>query len=53
MMLGIDSVGSLFERLKADGIETIQAEPEEMQPGTYWLQLLDPAGNVLEVLGDK
>ena len=53
MMLGVDSVGALFERLKADGIETIQDEPAEMQPGTFWLQLLDPAGNVLEVLGEK
>jgi len=53
MMLGVESVGALFERLKADGIKTIQHEPAEMQPGTYWLQLLDPAGIILEVLGEE
>jgi hypothetical protein len=53
MMLGVDSVGSLLKQFKAEGVKTFQDEPVEMQPGTFWLQLFDPAGNILEVLGGE
>jgi predicted enzyme related to lactoylglutathione lyase len=53
MMLGVDSVGALLKQLKTDGVKTVQDEPVEMQPGTFWLQFHDPSGNVLEVLGEE
>jgi len=53
MMLGVDSVGRLLKRLQADGVKTVQDEPVEMQPGTFWIQFFDPAGNILEVLGPE
>jgi len=53
VMLGVESVGKLFNALKEDGHEVVQNEPTEMQPGTFWLQFKDPSGNVVEVLGAK
>jgi len=53
VMLGVDSVGSLFDQLKAGGERVIQDKPIEMQDGVYWLQFADPAGNVVEVLGGQ
>ena len=51
VMFRVASTGKLFESLKADGVKTVQDEPVEMQPGTFWLQFQDPAGNIVEVLG--
>lgn len=53
VMVNVDSVGSLFDALKKDGQKLIQDEPIEMQPGTFWLQFEDLAGNIVEVLGQK
>ena len=53
VMIGVSSVGSLFEHLKSDNQKMIQDAPVEMQPGTFWLQAVDPAGNVLDILGGK
>ena len=53
VMLGVESVGKLFDALKKDGHEVVQNEPAEMYPGTFWLQFKDPSGNVVEVLGAK
>jgi predicted enzyme related to lactoylglutathione lyase len=53
VMFGVDSVGNLFESLKANGERLIQEEPIEMKEGVYWLQFSDPAGNVVEVLGGR
>ena len=52
VMLGVDSAGKLFDQLKAGGETVIQEAPVDMG-GLYWLQFLDPAGNVVEVLGGK
>lgn len=51
VMLGVDSVGKLFDQLKSGGEKVIHEAPVEMQEGVYWLQFADPAGNVIEVLG--
>lgn len=51
VMFGVDSVGSLFNKLKEAGEKIIQDEPVEMQPGVLWLQFADPSGNIIEVLG--
>jgi predicted enzyme related to lactoylglutathione lyase len=51
VMLGVDSVGKLFDQLKSGGEKLIHEKPVEMQEGIYWLQFADPAGNVIEVLG--
>ena len=53
IMIGVDSTGTLFENLKADGHKIIQDAPVEMQEGTFWMQIVDPAGNVLDILGGK
>ncbi len=53
VMLGVDSVGVLFDQLKSGGEKIIQERPVEMQKGVYWLQFADPAGNIVEVLGDQ
>ena len=53
VMLGVDSAGTLFRSLKAGGVRVIQDAPVEMQPGMFWLQFVDPAGNVIDVLGGK
>ncbi|WP_420628372.1 VOC family protein [Candidatus Leptofilum sp.] len=51
VMIGVDSVGKLYRSLKADNQKIVQDEPIEMQPGAFWLQVVDPAGNVLDILG--
>lgn len=53
VMFGITSVGNLFNALKSGQVPIIQDAPVEMQEGVYWLQFVDPAGNVIEVLGGK
>lgn len=53
MMIGVESVGSLHQSLLANGEKIVQDQPIEMQPGTFWLQFFDPAGNIIEVLGGK
>lgn len=51
VMLGVQSVGALFKALKDGGERLVHDAPQEMQPGTYWLQFADPAGNFIDVLG--
>ena len=52
VMLGVDSVSKLFNHLKEGGETIIQEAPVDMG-GLYWLQFVDPAGNVVEVLGNE
>jgi predicted lactoylglutathione lyase len=52
VMLGVDSVSKLFDHLEADGQKIIHEAPVDMG-GLYWLQFVDPAGNVVEVLGGE
>ena len=50
--LSVASTSSLFAKLKAANVRTVEDEP--MSVGTmYWFQFYDPAGNLLEALGDK
>lgn len=51
-MIEIDNAQRLFENLKADGVEIVHEKPVEMQPGVFWFMFYDPAGNILEVLGN-
>ncbi|HSM70548.1 MAG TPA: VOC family protein [Anaerolineales bacterium] len=53
VMFGVTSVGDLFNALKSGQVQIVQDEPVEMQEGVYWLQFVDPAGNVIEVLGGE
>lgn len=52
MMLGVDSVGALKEKLERGGEKIVQL-PLEMKEGVFWMQFADPCGNILEVLGGK
>ena len=53
VMLGVESVGTLFSKLKEAGERIIQEGPIEMQEGVFWLQFADPSGNIVEVLGEN
>lgn len=53
VMIGVSSVGTLFQQLKDGGQPMLQEAPFEMQPGVYWMQAVDPAGNVLDILGGE
>ena len=53
VMIGVNSVGTLFQQLNAGGQTVLQEAPIEMQPGTYWMQAVDPAGNILDILGGE
>lgn len=53
VMIGVNSVETLFDQLKKGGQKLLQDAPVEMQPGTFWMQAVDPAGNVLDILGGK
>ena len=53
VMLGVDSVSSLFNNLKEGNEKIIQDQPIEMKEGVYWLQFQDPSGNTVEVLGGQ
>lgn len=50
-MPGIENAQSLFAEFQKDGVQVLQEEPMEMQPGVFWFQFQDPSGNILEVLG--
>ena len=51
VMYSVESAGSFFKQLKLDNVPTVQSEPQHMGKGDYWFQFMDPAGNILEVLG--
>lgn len=53
VMIGVKSVGLLFKALKEGGERVIHESPVDMGKGSFWLQFVDPAGNVIEVLGGK
>jgi predicted enzyme related to lactoylglutathione lyase len=53
IMYSVASAGEFFAQLKADGVPTMQAEPQAMGEGDFWFQFMDPAGNILEALGGK
>jgi predicted enzyme related to lactoylglutathione lyase len=49
----VESVQSLFDKLKSYNIETIQDKPLDVGNNEYWFQFRDPAGNILEAVGGK
>jgi uncharacterized protein YndB with AHSA1/START domain/predicted enzyme related to lactoylglutathione lyase len=53
IMYHIDSIFPLFQSLKSEGVKTIQDTPIEMKNGQFWFQFIDPAGNILEALGER
>ncbi len=53
VMIGVKSVGLLHKALKDGGERLIHDQPMDMGKGSFWLQFMDPAGNVIEVLGGK
>ena len=53
IMYSVKSSHAFFRQLKADQVETLQAAPLQMDETTYWFQFRDPAGNILECLGNE
>lgn len=47
----VESASAMYEKLKAHGVDLLQAGPVEMGQEQYWFQFTDPSGNILEVLG--
>lgn len=52
-VLLVASAGALFQRLRMNGVKTVQDEPMDRGEGDFWFQFYDPAGNLLEALGGK
>lgn len=52
-MFGVESALDLFKAFKKDGVKTVHKKPVEMQPGAFWFQFYDPAGNIIDVLGPE
>ena len=52
-VLLVESSSALFQRLKLNGVKTVQEEPMDRGEGDFWFQFYDPANNLLEVLGGK
>jgi predicted enzyme related to lactoylglutathione lyase len=51
VVFNVESASKFFNQLTADGVITLQSEPQNMGADDYWFQFRDPAGNILEVLG--
>lgn len=49
----VGSVGALVEKLQGAGAELLLDEPMRMNETTWWIQFRDPAGNLLEAMGDR
>jgi predicted enzyme related to lactoylglutathione lyase len=49
----VGSVGALMEKLRSAGAEILNEEPMQMNENTWWIQFRDPAGNLLEAMGDR
>ena len=49
----VASASAMYEKLKTAGVKFIHDAPIEMGPNNYWFMFYDPAGNILEILGDK
>lgn len=49
--LEVESAGKMFVKLQEAGVRLLQDEPMHMGSNWFWFQFLDPAGNVIEILG--
>lgn len=49
----VQSAGTLFGILRDAGVILLQDEPMDMGGGWFWFNFLDPAGNVIEILGER
>ncbi len=50
--LEVPSAGAMFRKLQNAGVRVLQDEPMNMGGDWFWFQFLDPAGNVIEILGN-
>jgi predicted enzyme related to lactoylglutathione lyase len=51
--LTAESVRAMFERVKASEATIVHANgPQDMGGGQAWFQCYDPAGNLIEIVGD-
>lgn len=51
--LTVASAESTFNEFKSGGVELIQNEPQLIGEEDWWFQFKDPAGNILEIFGEK
>ncbi len=53
IVLVVDSASEVFSEFKNGGVELLSEAPIEMSANEYWFLFKDPAGNILEIYGDK
>ncbi len=51
--LTVDSADATFEELKKGGVELLHSEPQLIGEEDWWFMFKDPAGNILEIFGEK
>lgn len=49
----VPSVAALYKQLNNAGVRIVQEGPTSAGEGKYWFQFFDPAGNLLEVIGEE
>jgi predicted enzyme related to lactoylglutathione lyase len=51
--LEVENAAELFVRLREAGVNPVQDEPMAMNDEVVWFQVVDPAGNMVEIVGGK
>jgi len=51
--LTVASAEATFKEFKTGGVELIHNEPQLVGEEDWWFQFKDPAGNILEIFGEK
>lgn len=49
----VDSAFATFEEFKKGGVELLHTEPQLIGEEDWWFLFKDPAGNILEIFGEK
>ena len=49
----VDSAFATFEEFKKGGVELLHSEPQLIGEEDWWFLFRDPAGNILEIFGEK
>lgn len=51
--LTVESAFKTFNEFKKGGVELLHSEPELIGDEDWWFMFKDPAGNILEIFGEK
>lgn len=53
VMLRVKSAQELFSSLQKDEVKLYQKAPVQMKENSWWFQLADNSGNIIDILGGK